>query len=182
VGYRRQAPPDGPLESPVEGVRDPVSVRRTRMALRRGEVGLEPGRHASLGLEAYVQVTSPLRRYQDLVAHRQIGAILRGDPPIYGAEALRAILATTERAEADARRAERAGDAYWTLRYLEAATGTEVEALVVQVEPRPVVQLTETLWEQPMNGLSGVTPGQVIRARVERVNPRAGVLALRRVG
>ncbi|RAH70159.1 exoribonuclease II [Aspergillus aculeatinus CBS 121060] len=36
-----------------------------------------PIRHVSLGLDAYVKSTSPLRRYSDLVAHYQIEAALR---------------------------------------------------------------------------------------------------------
>jgi len=52
---------------------------------------------------------------------------------------------------------------------------------VVEVEPRPVVQLTETLWEQSMPGLAGVAPGAALSLRVERVNPRAGLIVLRRV-
>lgn len=31
-----------------------------------------PGAHAGLGLAAYVQVTSPIRRYADLMAHWQL--------------------------------------------------------------------------------------------------------------
>ena len=59
---------------------------------------------------------------------------------------------------------------------------SELDARVVQLEPRPVVQLVETLREQPMPSLaSAVELGQRIRVRVERVNPRAGVVALRRV-
>tara|TARA_Y100000991_G_scaffold174696_1_gene136598 strand:- start:109 stop:540 length:432 start_codon:yes stop_codon:yes gene_type:complete len=38
--------------------------------------------HFSLGLEAYVQATSPIRRYADLVAHRQIIAQLSAVAPM----------------------------------------------------------------------------------------------------
>lgn len=38
--------------------------------LSGAEVDLKPKRHESMGLEAYVKVTSPLRRYLDLVTHR----------------------------------------------------------------------------------------------------------------
>lgn len=37
--------------------------------------------HSALGLEGYVQVTSPIRRYLDLLAHHQIKAVLRGQAP-----------------------------------------------------------------------------------------------------
>ena len=51
------------------------AVRRT---LKRGQYRAAPAPHAGLGLPAYTQVTSPLRRYLDLVAHQQLRAFLRG--------------------------------------------------------------------------------------------------------
>ncbi len=70
---------------------------------------------------------------------------------------------------------------YWTLRYLERFRGETLSATVLELEPRPVVQLDETLREQPLPGLAGLEPGSRIRVEVVRVEPRAGLLALRRV-
>jgi exoribonuclease-2 len=150
-----------------------------RKRLQRAEAGLRAGPHASLGLPAYLQATSPLRRYQDLVIHRQLAAHLDGVPPPYDADAMQRILGTTELAERNARLAERNRAEFWGLRYLEARAGQWLEACVVEVDPRTVVQLAETLREQPMPGLRGVEPGQQVRVRVERVVPRAGLLILR---
>jgi hypothetical protein len=52
---------------------------------------------------------------------------------------------------------------------------------VVETEPRPVVQLVESQREQPMPSLAGVEAGRTVRLRIERVNPRAGLLVLRAV-
>jgi exoribonuclease-2 len=155
-------------------------VRAVRRSLKRAEISLQPGGHASLALDAYAQVTSPLRRFQDLATHRQIAARLAGEAPPYDAESLQRVAATTERAEADARKAERARSEFWMLRYLEGRTGELLEATVVETRPRTVVQLDETLWEQPLPSVKGVDPGEPLRLRVERVNPRAGLLVLRR--
>lgn len=179
--YRRQAAPRSVLDPAAASGLDPVALRQARFSLERAEVGLEPGRHHSLGLEQYTQVTSPIRRYQDLVTQRQIISALAGEEPAYDATAMQRILATTEQATADARKAERAAGAYWMLRYLGRYRGDEVDAIVVQVAPRPVVQLVRTLWEQPMGALAGsVEPGQAVTLRIERVNPRAGLLVLSR--
>jgi exoribonuclease-2 len=179
--YRRQAPPAAPLELPENGVWDAVSVRRVCRGLRPAESGPTPGPHAGLGLDAYVQASSPLRRYQDLAIHRQILSHLRGAPPCYDADAMRRVAATSGRAEADARRAEEAADEYWLLRYLESYLGEEIEGTVLAVEPRVIVQLDETLREQPVRALAGVEPGQRVRLIVTRVVPRAGLLSLRSV-
>jgi exoribonuclease-2 len=179
--YRRQAPPDRSLDLPVGGVRGPVDVRRVRRSLNRGIISSQPGPHFGLGVEAYAQISSPLRRFQDLAMHRQLAAHLAGQSPAYDAEAMQRIQATTERADRDSRRAERAAEEFWRLRYLERLTGEEVDAVVVDVEPRTVIQLTETLHEQPMPSLTGVEAGTAVRLSIEHVNPRAGRVVLRRV-
>jgi exoribonuclease-2 len=176
--YRRQAPPDRPIPSPPEGADLLASAWSARRSLRRGEIGLEPGSHFGLGLPAYAQVTSPLRRFQDLALHRQIAAALEEKPPPYDAAALQRIAASTERAELDGRRAERAVDRYWLLRHLEAKIGEIVPALVVEDEPRPIVILVDTMIEEPVRGLSAPI-GSTVRLRIERVDPRADVLRLR---
>lgn len=178
--FRRQTIAE-PLAVDGDPGADPVLRRRLRRSLPRAETGLEPGPHDSLGLEAYAQASSPLRRFQDLATHRQIVSCLAGRAPCYEREALQRVAASTEQAEANARRAEQAADEYWLLRYLEGRRGEELDAVVVELEPRPIVQLVETLREQPLRGLAGVRLGERIRVRVEHVNPRAGRLVLTRV-
>ena len=177
--YRRQAAPDGPLPVADPHAPEIVWVRAVRRMLKRGEAGREPAPHAALGIAAYAQVTSPLRRYQDLALHRQMTAVLRGGAPAYGAQEMQAILATTERAELDGRRAERMADRYWMLKYLERRTGETVTAVVVDTAPRTIVALEETLLEEPAPALHGAAIGDRVRLKIERVNPRADLLTLR---
>jgi exoribonuclease-2 len=142
-------------------------------------VGIQPGAHAGLGLPAYAQATSPLRRYQDLALNRQIAAVLAGGAPAHAGSELQRIAASTERAELEGRRAERASEAYWLLRYLEGKVGEDVEGTVVEVDPAPIVLLDETLLEERVPALAGHPLGARVRLRLERVNPRAGRLFLR---
>jgi exoribonuclease-2 len=169
--FRAPAPPV-PEEDPL------VAARRIRRAMRRGEVGLDPGPHHGLGLPAYAQATSPLRRYQDLANHRQILAVLRGEAPLDAAGLLE-IAADCERAEGTGRRAEREQDRYWFLRWFAERAPLDVEAIVVETEPRPTVLLVETLLEQPAPFLAGTAVGERLLLRVEGANPRADRLVLR---
>ena len=177
--FRRQAAPEGRLPEADASQPEAVHIRATRRLLKRGEAGLQPGTHHALGLSAYAQVTSPLRRYQDLAMHRQIVAVLAGKPPEYDVPAMQSILASTERAESEGRRAERAADRYWMLRWLARSVGGTVTGVVVDVFPRPIVVLDETLMEQPVPSLVAASIGDRVRLKVERVNPRADVLVLR---
>ncbi len=91
--FRSQSPPELPseeelLQLPAGIVRD-CAIRR---CMPRSEMSTQPNPHASLGLDAYCQVTSPIRRYTDLLAHRQIKAHLRGEPPPLTPEQLNEIL------------------------------------------------------------------------------------------
>jgi exoribonuclease-2 len=70
-----------------------------------------------LGLDEYTQVTSPLRRYTDLLAHQQIRAFLTGEEPLEE-EDLAARLAAAEAAASAAAKAERASRAHWITVYL----------------------------------------------------------------
>jgi exoribonuclease-2 len=88
-----------------------------RRCMRPRSLSVRPGRHWGLGLDAYTQVTSPLRRYTDLLAHIQIRAILRGEEPL-GEEDVLLRLGAGEAAASATVQAERASRAHWTAVYL----------------------------------------------------------------
>ncbi len=53
-----------------------------RKHLSKASVSTSPGEHFSLGLSSYVQASSPIRRYSDLIAHHQLIAYLEQKTPI----------------------------------------------------------------------------------------------------
>ena len=194
--YRRQPPPlpasgpaiapaavAAPAPDPIPGydpAYDPVAVKALRRRMRRGEVGIAPDRHHGLGLAAYTQATSPIRRYQDLAMHRQIQAALAGLPPVYSAEDLARIAATTEEAEKAAREAERGTYDYWILRHYETRLGDAVEGVVVAVDPRRTeIELIDTLYTVFLSARPEHRPGARLRLIIEAVRPRARRLTLR---
>jgi exoribonuclease-2 len=88
-----------------------------RRCMRPRSLSSKPSFHFGLGLSAYTQVTSPLRRYVDLLAHEQIRAFLNGSDLI-PEDDLFARLATGDASATATVRAERASRAYWTAVYL----------------------------------------------------------------
>jgi exoribonuclease-2 len=88
-----------------------------RRCMRPRSLSVKPGAHRGLGLNGYTQVTSPLRRYTDLLVHQQIRAFLRGETPLNEEEVLRR-LAAGEAAAAAVNQAERASKTHWTAVYL----------------------------------------------------------------
>ncbi|WP_039056050.1 exoribonuclease II [Enterobacter sp. Bisph1] len=45
------------------------------------EISVEPGPHFGLGLDAYATWTSPIRKYGDMINHRLLKAIIKGETP-----------------------------------------------------------------------------------------------------
>ena len=104
-----------------------------RKCMRPRSLSAKPGVHWGLGLDEYTQVTSPLRRYTDLLCHQQIRAWLAcnsASAPA-GAEAPLSeedVLLRASAAEAAAtatNRAERATRAHWLAVYLLDKLSTE---------------------------------------------------------
>ena len=85
--------------------------------MRKRSVGITPAPHAGLGLSFYSQVTSPLRRYGDLIAHQQLRAFIDGRRLLDKDEMLERI-AAGDAASLDARKASRLSDTHWKLVYL----------------------------------------------------------------
>jgi len=106
-------------EKRLEGLAGAWQLRR---CMRPRSLSAKPGVHWGLGLDEYTQVTSPLRRYTDLLCHQQIRAWLnrnegRGEEPLTEEEVLFRVSAA-EAAAAAASRAERASRAHWLAVYL----------------------------------------------------------------
>lgn len=72
--YGQEAPGEAKIP---EGLAGEWAKRRL---MRAGSLRESPVAHRGLGLSLYTQVTSPLRRYQDLLAHQQLCAYLEGRP------------------------------------------------------------------------------------------------------
>jgi exoribonuclease-2 len=117
--FRGQPQPELPsddelMQLPAGLVRE-CAVRR---CMPRSETSITPIRHASLGLDTYTQVTSPIRRYTDLIAHFQIKAHLRGETPPISAKDLEEMLMLVSSTAYESTLVERQTNRYWGLEYL----------------------------------------------------------------
>eukprot|EP00803_Ostreobium_quekettii_P002580 evm.model.scf_1029.2 EVM.evm.TU.scf_1029.2 scf_1029:28929-33595(+) len=114
--YRSQAKPVMPeLKAVPAGLCREAAIRSR---LTRGLVSAsQVSRHASLGLEAYVQITSPIRRYVDLVAHYQLKAHLRGAQAPFTAAELDDLLTSVSEASRVRKRVSDDVANYWLAEY-----------------------------------------------------------------
>jgi len=86
------------------------------------EVGTEPGPHFGLGLEAYATWTSPIRKFGDMINHRLLKAIVRGDTIARPADELTTIMSERRRLN---RMAERDVGDWLYARFLAPFAGTD---------------------------------------------------------
>jgi exoribonuclease-2 len=102
--------------------------------MRPRSISVKPVVHWGLGLDEYTQVTSPLRRYTDLLCHQQIRAWLagnegRGGEPL-GEEEILLRVSAAEAAASATSRAERASRAHWLAVYLSGMKDAVWDAVI----------------------------------------------------
>ncbi|MCB8922120.1 MAG: RNB domain-containing ribonuclease [Ardenticatenaceae bacterium] len=142
---------DPPL--PADNLPDGLAGEFARRKLmQRSQQSSIPGAHAGLGLPLYVQCTSPLRRYLDLVAHQQLRAFLRGEA-VLDEQALMARVGAADAVSGSVRAAERLSIAHWTMVYLQQHSEWVGEGVVVEQKgKRSVVLIPALAWDGRVSG------------------------------
>lgn len=102
-----------------------------RRLLKRSRFSSSPGAHNGLGIPAYSQVTSPLRRYLDLVAHQQLRAFMSGQKCLDD-DQVNARIAEIGAVIDSVRQAELLSEQHWTLVYLLQHPGWRGEGILVE--------------------------------------------------
>ena len=163
--FTTQDPSDAADRDPA-GLAAMYALRRT---LRPRQYSGQPGPHGGLGLDVYAQVTSPLRRYLDLVAHQQLRAFLRGDDPL-DAQAIIERVGAAEAAAQGIRRTERLSREHWTVVYLQQHLGWRGEGVLVEKRsPRGVVLIPELALEARVKVADSIAPDSVLPLRLTGV-------------
>ena len=135
-----QDEPDIPKEIP-EGLAGQYRLRRCMKSRR---VGVTPSMHCSLGLAMYSQVTSPLRRYMDLIAHQQLRAFIDNKKLISKDEVLERISCGDAGINA-AVKADRESCLHWKLVFLTQNPDWQGKAIAAEKKQKQTVFLIPEL-------------------------------------
>ena len=176
--YRSQMEPREKIP-PIDKF-DPVQAYRLRRVMNRVEFGTRPSRHAGLGAEAYVTMTSPIRRFYDLLVEGQILSALRG-APMWSQAQMEEIITEVGPNLSKVGLVEEMTERYWVLRYLEKRPGTTTKGVILDRFPnRYLVHLNEYLLEVDMPVVSGrgFEPGDQLLIRIEKAHARSGTLKI----
>ena len=124
--YISQEAPDFPASLPDGWAGQFARIK----CMRKRSVGITPAPHAGLGVSFYSQVTSPLRRYGDLISHEQLRAFIDGRRLIQKDDMLEKV-AAGDAASVAAKKASRMSDTHWKLVYLLQNPDAEYQAFCI---------------------------------------------------
>jgi exoribonuclease-2 len=189
--YRSQEAPDvNPEQQGLEIAEGPARDYFQRSFLKRSLTGAVSGSHYGLGLPAYVQITSPLRRAADLMNQRQLMHYLQTQEALYSAEQLSELHASLETGLDEAMLIQRERNRYFLLKYLKQEQISRIEAIVIKTDgPKPLAELDRIFMLSPFHPLSDMRSpdvarkrrGERILLRIDSLDPRADSLVLREV-
>jgi exoribonuclease-2 len=181
IPFRNQPQPELPPEEELLLLpAGPVRSCAIRRCMPRSEMSITPARHASLGLATYTQVTSPIRRYSDLLAHFQIKAHLRGAPLPFSAEEMQELTLSVSTTVQEAVLVERQTNRYWGLEFLRRSPNEIWHALMLrwlrEQDNLGLVLLEDLGLELAMRFTRSVYPGDHLQLRVSHADPRQDII------
>ena len=168
--FRIQPKQVTPIEVSPE---DPLYPLKVRWGLPGASLSLTPAPHNTLGVPAYVQGSSPMRRYSDLLMQRLLVSCLDGTPPPYSSEELQQIKIDCERAEKAVKSAEYSRNLFWLYRYLKKNKGPYQAYVSRIMDNRIMVYVPELLQEFPLKGEPSLNKvGKPLMIKVQGASPR----------
>jgi exoribonuclease-2 len=148
--------------------RDVAAIYRVQ-STGKVRLSVHPEAHEGLGVSCYAWMSSPLRRYVDLLNQWQLVAAMKGERPAFSrnSDALLAALRAFEVTYARYDEYQRAMEMYWTLRWLEQERIGSLQAVVlrenlVRAEGVPLVTRVPSL--------PALDPGTRVRLDVGRMD------------
>jgi exoribonuclease-2 len=181
--YRSQLPSTLPPPD-VLGALPPGPVRHAalKQGLSRGFTTPTPSPHFSLGLEAYVQATSPIRRYGDLLVQRQLALLADGQPPLTP-EALQQQLADLEEPVRQGIQISREDQRHWRQVWFAEHRSAQWRATFLrwlrESDQLGLVWVESLAMELPAHCPAGCAPADALLLKVHRVDPLQDQLQLR---
>jgi len=178
VIFRTQEPRDASAV-PDTGDLNPLAFEKLRKTFKRSRLSLTPGVHSGLGLSAYTQASSPIRRYADLVTQQQFTACLQAKPVPYDREELLRILANAESTEQEIRGIEDRSTNYWILEYLSREKmGEPMNAFVL--DRKGNIELEDCYLRGKLQIPGSDEPGSILSVMIDAIHPGRGEIRFKR--
>lgn len=169
--FRSQKPPRQRLAQTPQ--KDLYFNYRQRRYLQRGKLSTSAEPHSGVGVMQYTTITSPIRRFLDLVMQHQIKSLARGKGALFPKHELNEIAGSILTAQSKVNLVRQLRHRYWILKYLERSVGSRVDVLILEKGPRRVKGLVlDCLLETDLPANRGVVakPGDTVSVAISRVS------------
>jgi len=165
----------------VQSEHELFRVYRQRRLFSRAELATEPKPHCSLAIAHYTTVTSPIRRYSDLVVQRQLKHALETGAELYTKQQLDDLIGPLSAAQAIVFTIQRKWTKYWILKYIEQEDIENLNVLVLDKNARYAhLLIPDFLLEAnaPVPENAKFNQGDKVRIHIEKALPREDVLKI----
>lgn len=138
--------------------------------MRKRSVGITPAMHSGLGIAIYSQVTSPLRRYSDLVAHQQLRAFM-DKRKLIDKDSMLERISQGDAASVAARKASRLSETHWKLIYLLQNPEWQGEAVCVDKKfDDPLFMIPSLAMQATIKGVKNTKLNEKIIVKVNSLD------------
>ena len=190
--FRSQEKPDvEPSTQALDVPEGPARDFLQRAGLKRSVISTDALSHFGLGLQAYTQVTSPIRRAADLVTQHQLISYIETGSPCFSKEEVDILIARIEEGSSEAFELQRERNRYWLLKYLIQEKVKLIEGTVMKTDSlRPLAELDTLflIWpyeplEKKKVGPYRITtnPGERVLLKIAKIDPSSVTLRLQEV-
>ncbi len=175
--YRTQAVQS---EKPVQ--KEPPSLFELfsmRKHFGRVSIDTKAEPHSGLGLSSYTTLTSPLRKYLDLVTQGQLLALLNGRKSEHNQTSLKNIVESSQAILTKAATVEQERERYWLLKILQQSIGQKTEALILEKKHKGYrILLKEYFMEINIKipRKTELTPGETISVIINNIDPFSSLI------
>ncbi|RIL10811.1 MAG: hypothetical protein DCC75_03595 [Proteobacteria bacterium] len=178
--YRSQEPPEEQAAQDIPA--GPAYDYSQRARLKKSITSTSPAPHAGLGLEAYIQATSPIRRYIDLCNQRQIMHHLATNKVFYPEEQLQEIIHLCDEPLSKAQYINKQTRRYWLLKYLKlrAQRGNKkIIGTIIRTDLKnPLVELEEVFMPVIARIDGNYQRGDRVELTISAIDPKTDYIRL----
>ncbi|HIO60750.1 MAG TPA: RNB domain-containing ribonuclease [Deltaproteobacteria bacterium] len=164
----------------IKEVEEGTQLSMEHLRIEPARLSTIPGSHAGLGCEVYMQITSPIRRFVDLITQQQLKLLIEKKDPVFSIEDMMRWSEEISLRHKKYSRAERDILKYWKLKYLQQHLGEIFEAKVRKklANNNTEIELLELDCIVPVAGMGEHEDGEQLLLLISEVGlepPRLGV-------
>ena len=155
----------------IKEVAEGTELSMENIRIEPAKLSTLPGKHAGLGCEVYMQTTSPIRRFVDLVTQQNLKLLIKKQEPVFSEEDMMRWSEEISLRHRKYNRAERDILKHWKLKYLQQHLGDNFEAKVRKKLANNNTEIELLLLDctVPVAGLTEHESGKQLLLRIDEV-------------